>query len=88
MYIYNNYLLIIIFILEIVKVEIPPDPALNTPQTTQAVPIPLLGSLASQLCPHGPKDRCTPSQAQAMGQQVLGIMAVHETNKTLLPCKC
>lgn len=70
---------------QIVKVEIPPDPALNTPQTTQAVPIPLLGSLASQLCPHGPKDRCTPSQAQAMGQQVLGIMAVHESNKTLLP---
>ena len=45
------------------------------------------GSLASQLCPLGPKDRCTPSQAQAMGQQVLALIAMHEANKTTLPCK-
>lgn len=43
------------------------------------------GSLASQLCPLGPKDRCTPSQAQAMGQQVLALLAMHEKNNLSLP---
>lgn len=47
----------------------------------------LAGSLASQLCPLGPKDRCTPSQAQAMGEQLLSLMATHEANGTALPCK-
>ena len=41
------------------------------------------GSLASQLCPLGPKDRCTPSQAQAMGQQILALLAMYEKNKLL-----
>ena len=45
------------------------------------------GSLASQFCPLGPKERCTPSQAQAMGEQILGLMAMHESNGTPLPCK-
>lgn len=44
-------------------------------------------SLATQLCPVGPKERCTPSQAQAMGQQVLSLMLSHENNKLPLPCK-
>lgn len=43
------------------------------------------GSLASQLCPLGPKDRCTPSQAQAMGQQVLALLAMYEKSKLPLP---
>lgn len=43
------------------------------------------GSLASQLCPLGPKDRCTPSQAQAMGQQILALLAMYEKNKLPLP---
>ncbi len=43
--------------------------------------------MASQLCPLGPKERCTPSQAQAMGQQILQLMAVHETNGAPLPCE-
>ena len=44
-------------------------------------------SLAVQLCPVGPKERCTPSQAQAMGQQVLSLMVSHDNDKQSLPCK-
>ena len=33
----------------------------------------------------GPADRCTPSQAQAMGQQLLAIIALHERSKLTLP---
>lgn len=33
----------------------------------------------------GPTDRCTPSQAQAMGQQVLAVIALHEKNTLQLP---
>lgn len=46
---------------------------------------PSLGTLFSQLTPLGPTDRCTPSQAQAMGQQILSIIAVHERGKVPLP---
>lgn len=42
-------------------------------------------SLAVQLCPVGPKERCTPSQAQAMGQQVLSLMVSHDNDKQSLP---
>ncbi|KAL5476330.1 hypothetical protein EMCRGX_G026259 [Ephydatia muelleri] len=51
-----------------------------SPNTT-----PSLGALFNQLTPMGPTDRCTPSQAQAMGQQILSIIAVHERGKVPLP---
>ena len=74
---------------EVVKIEAQPDPPTSNPSSSQLLSsndLPL-GSLASQLCPLGPKDRCTPSQAQAMGQQVLALMAMHEANAISLPCK-
>jgi hypothetical protein len=45
----------------------------------------LVGPLISQICALGPKDRCTPSQAQSMGRQVLSQIVTHENNKTSLP---
>ena len=49
-------------------------------------------SLLNQMNQLGPSDRCTPSQAQAMGQQLLSIIAYHERNKITLPgvmwCVC
>ena len=43
-------------------------------------------TLLSQMNQLGPSDRCTPSQAQAMGQQLLAVIALHERNKLPLPC--
>lgn len=64
-------------IIAVVKVEtVSPSPA----------PLSLSSSaLLSQMSMIGPSDRCTPSQAQAMGQQLLAIIAVHERNKLPLP---
>lgn len=42
-------------------------------------------ALLNQMNQLGPSDRCTPSQAQAMGQQLLSIIAYHERNKITLP---
>ncbi|CAI8040850.1 Ski oncogene, partial [Geodia barretti] len=42
-------------------------------------------SLLTQMSSLGPTDRCTPSQAQAMGQQVLAVIALHEKNTLQLP---
>ena len=42
-------------------------------------------ALLSQMNALGPTDRCTPSQAQAMGQQVLAVIALHEKNTLQLP---
>lgn len=42
-------------------------------------------TLLSQMNQLGPSDRCTPSQAQAMGQQLLSIIACHERNTMALP---
>ena len=45
-------------------------------------------ALLNQMNQLGPSDRCTPSQAQAMGQQLLSIIAYHERNKITLPGEC
>lgn len=58
----------------------------QTSQTQTGSPL-QIGSLANQLCPLGPKDRCTPSQAQAMGQQILSLIMTHENNKLPMPCE-
>ncbi len=50
-------------------------------------PILQAGSLASQFCPLGPKERCTASQAQTMGEQILKLMIMHENNGKPLPCE-
>jgi hypothetical protein len=42
-------------------------------------------ALLNQMNQLGPSDRCTPTQAQAMGQQLLSIIAYHERNKITLP---
>ena len=42
-------------------------------------------SLSQVFAPLGPTDRCTPTQAQSMGQQVLAIIALQERNKLPLP---
>ena len=42
-------------------------------------------ALLNQMNQLGPSDRCTPTQAQAMGQQLLAIIAYHERNKVTLP---
>lgn len=84
-----------------VKVELPsPSPSTShggtpSPPTSHAVAQPALplsitnapGSLLSQMNALGPTDRCTPSQAQAMGQQVLAVIALHEKNTLQLPRK-
>lgn len=59
----------------VVKVESTPSPPGSQP----------LVSLVSQMSQLGPADRCTPSQAQAMGQQLLAIIALHERSKMSLP---
>ena len=43
--------------------------------------------LLTQMNQLGPSERCTPSQAQAMGQQLLGIMAQSKRTKAPLPCE-
>lgn len=45
-------------------------------------------ALLNQMNQLGPSDRCTPTQAQAMGQQLLSIIAYHERNKITLPGAC
>ena len=84
---YNNTVTVIkafFFFLEVARLFGPPT---SQPLDIDGNPLLQAGSLASQLCPLGPKERCTPSQAQAMGQQVLGLMALHESNGTSMPCE-
>lgn len=76
-YVYICIIPLYTYIIAVVKVEtVSPAPA----------PLSLSSSaLLSQMSMIGPSDRCTPSQAQAMGQQLLAIIAVHERNKLPLP---
>ncbi|XP_019857526.1 PREDICTED: uncharacterized protein LOC109585824 [Amphimedon queenslandica] len=62
-----------------------PAPPINSPAPPVTTSIGPGVSLAVQLCPVGPKERCTPSQAQAMGQQVLSLMVSHDNDKQSLP---
>lgn len=85
-----------------VKVELPsPSPSSSTsspsppsdhpsqPPPVTTAPLTITpSSLLSQMNSLGPTDRCTPSQAQAMGQQVLAVIALHEKNTLQLPCEC
>jgi hypothetical protein len=43
--------------------------------------------LLTQMNQLGPSERCTASQAQSMGQQLLGIMAHSKRTKNPLPCE-
>ena len=62
----------------------------STPQPTNPPPSTSSHSLSpstllTQMNSLGPTDRCTPSQAQAMGRQVLAVIALHEKNTLQLP---
>ena len=81
-----------------VKVELPspsptsatssPSPPSSQPPAVATAPLTLTpSSLLTQMNALGPTDRCTPSQAQAMGQQVLAVIALHEKNTLQLPCE-
>ena len=71
----------------------PSPPPSHTPSQPAHAPHAITPtSLLSQMNLLGPTDRCTPSQAQAMGQQVLAVIALHEKNTLQLPrewtCVC
>ena len=57
-----------------------PSPTTETTGGTSSV-------LLTQMNQLGPSERCTASQAQSMGQQLLGIMAQSKRAKNPLPCE-
>ena len=46
------------------------------------------GTLLRQINQLGPSERCSPTQAQNMGKQLLTIIAYHEKNNVSLPGVC
>lgn len=62
-----------------------PQPPLSTSNTAITPRSVSPSALLNQMNSLGPSDRCTPSQAQAMGQQVLAVIALHEKNTLQLP---
>ena len=64
-----------------------PQPPLSTSNTAITPRSVSPSALLNQMNSLGPSDRCTPSQAQAMGQQVLAVIALHEKNTLQLPRK-
>lgn len=65
--------------------------SLPHPSDTPETPV-SSASLLSQMNQLGPSERCTPSQAVSMGQQLLAIIAQQERGKMALPseysCVC
>lgn len=64
-------------------------PTMSLPQISDHTDTPPSStSLLTQMNQLGPSERCTPSQAVSMGQQLLAIIAQHERSKMPLPSEC
>lgn len=66
---------------------VPPGTSPSAPSPTTETTGGTSSVLLTQMNQLGPSERCTASQAQSMGQQLLGIMAQSKRSKNPLPCE-